>query len=91
MIAAIERAQALLKHASHCGEPMHNFAIMLSDKEGIEALNWLVDQPQYQTAFNMQALRFDVAACTVTGNPWPVLDCIQIMGLPCIRVEETLQ
>lgn len=74
-----ERAEALYKHAQHCGAPLEQFVLEMSDLEAFQTLDSL--EKQYQNP----ALTFDIAEAKANKNPWPVMNDFTICGFQVVR------
>ena len=86
MIDADKRADALLQHAKYLGAPLDQFAIQLTDQEGLQLLDltiqlWEANPGQY----NVDLLKQDYALAKACGNPWPILADMRYRGLPIER------
>jgi hypothetical protein len=76
MIAALEKAQALSAFASAQGSPLSSFVLCLSTAEGLELLDWLLEEYGHNPL-----LEADVAEAKITGNPWEILANFSLLGL----------
>jgi hypothetical protein len=86
VIAAIEKATSLASFAKSQGAPLFTFALILSDSEGMELLDWFVSQ-QYEPN---ELLDMDVALAKKNLDPWPVLQEFTLMGFSIARASLVL-
>jgi hypothetical protein len=84
-IAAIEKAQSLYKFANSSGFPLQTFALVLSDVEAMELLEWYAEQYQGNEPFDL-----DVDIARRTKNPWPVLEHFNCCGLEIAKANLVL-
>lgn len=81
--AALDKAESLHSYATSQGSPLSTFALALSDDEGIELCDYLVQENP-----GSDLLAYDVAEAKRKRNPWPVLDNFVLMGLSLCRRDE---
>jgi len=84
-IAAIEKAESLHKFATSSGMPISTFAVVLSEPEALELLEWYATQYAGNAEFDL-----DVDIARRTKNPWPVLDNFQLLGLEIAKANLVL-
>jgi hypothetical protein len=75
--AAVERAKSLHRYAFAQGAGVEDFILTLSDSEGLDLLDWLLEQQRAPDA----DLELEVREAKETGDPWPLLDTFTLMGL----------
>lgn len=75
--AALEKATSLHRFATDTGSPLSSFLLVLTDPEALELLEWYGTQ----YAGTNEVFDLDLAIARRTGNPWPVLENFQVMGL----------
>ena len=85
MISALAKAESLHKFATASGSPLEDFQLVLSDSEGLELLNWFVEQ----YARN-ELLSLDVQRAQRTRDPWPVLSEFVLLGMHMARASLVL-
>ncbi len=76
-VAAIQKAESLHKFASHSGYPIDTFALVISDKEAQDLLEWYAEQYEGTN----DAFDTDLAVARLTRDPWPVLANFRVLGL----------
>lgn len=74
--AAIAKAEALNRFATDQGAPLSTFALVLTESEAMELMEWYVGE----YAGN-ELLEFDAAQARRTRNPWELLSNFTCMGL----------
>jgi hypothetical protein len=79
-IAAIEKAQSLYKFANSSGFPLETFALVLSEAEALELVEWYAKEYEGNAEFDL-----DVSIARRTKNPWPLLANFHCMGLEITR------
>lgn len=85
MIAALAKAESLHKFATSQGCSLDTFQLVLSDTEGLELLDWFVEQ----YARN-ELLSVDVERAQRTRDPWPILDEFVLLGMHMARASLVL-
>jgi hypothetical protein len=85
-IPAIEKAESLYKFANSSGYPLNTFALVLSESEAVELLEWYAAQYQGTS----EAFDLDIIIARRTGNPWPVLSNFHCMGLEIAKANLVL-
>lgn len=75
MITALIKAESLQRFATSQGAPLKSFVLCLSTVEGLELLDWFVEQNEANELLDM-----DVAMAHRTKDPWRVLEYFQLMG-----------
>lgn len=85
MISALAKAESLHKFAKAQGCPLAEFQLVLSDVEGLELLEWFVEQ----YARN-EILSLDVEIAQRTRDPWPVLCEFELLGMHMVRASLVL-
>jgi hypothetical protein len=73
---ALAKAESLHRFASHSGYPLETFALVLTETEAIELLEWYATEYCGNAAFDL-----DVEVARRTKNPWPVLAHFRVLGL----------
>jgi hypothetical protein len=73
---ALVKAQSLNRFATEQGSPLSTFQLTISDDEGLELLDYLVEQSPPN-----ELLSEDVALAHKTHDPWPVLTHFTLLGL----------
>lgn len=87
--AAVERAQALIRHARHVGAPLDQFVLPVSKAEGFELVAWLrTDSAEAQQPLDYRQLDEDIAHARQIDDPWFVLNHFSLFGLPIVRRED---
>jgi hypothetical protein len=76
--SAFSKAESLRSFALSTGAQLDTFVLVLTDAEGLELIDWLVEENPDET------LALDAAIAHRTGNPWEVLAHFQLIGLPMI-------
>lgn len=82
MIAALEKANAVLRHASYLGVRSCEFEVLLTSTEGWELVEYLQGQAH---GLDPLALEADVGVARVVGDPFHVLQHFSLLGLPIVR------
>jgi hypothetical protein len=77
--AALAKAESLHKFASQSGYPLETFALVLTEAEAAEILEWYATEHEGNAVF---ALDVDIARRT--KNPWPVLANFRVLGLEMV-------
>lgn len=75
--AAITKAQALNRFATDQGAPLSTFALVLTESEAMELMEWYVGE----YGGTNELLEMDAAAARRTRNPWELLSNFTCMGL----------
>lgn len=78
-----ERAESLYKHAQHCGAPLEQFVLELSDSECWQVLDEIAKDPQ--SNINHELLKMDIEEAKSKDNPWPVMNNFTIGGFQVVR------
>ena len=87
--AAVERAQALIRHAHYLGAPVEQFVVSVSKPEGYELMAWLrTDLVQASQAIDYTQLDKDIEHASQIDDPWFVLDHFALYGLAIVRRED---
>jgi hypothetical protein len=73
--AALAKAQSLHRFASDMGAPLTTFELVLTQAEGLELIDWLVEQNPPN-----ELLSADVAHAHQVRDPWPVLNNFVLLG-----------
>lgn len=84
MPAAVERAQALVRHARYLGAPLNQFVVSLTKPEGYEVMEWLREDSQ----LNRTLLDEDIEHARELDDPWFVLRNFHLFGLEIVRRED---
>ena len=84
MIAALEKAESLHRFVLSQGAPLNTFQLALSDREGLEVLDWLQEQ------YDNELLDSDIAIARATGDAWKVLDGFTLLGFAIVRASRVL-
>lgn len=74
--AALAKAESLQRFARSQGAPLSTFQLAISDAEGLELLDYLVEQSPPN-----ELLSADVALAHKKRDPWPVLTHFTLLGL----------
>lgn len=82
---ALEKAESLYKYAQGQGSPLSTFKLILTVDEGLELVDYLVEQ----NAPN-EMLELDAAQAKRERNPFKVLSNFQLMGLEILPAQEHL-
>lgn len=80
--AALAKAESLYKFALSQGAKPVDYQLALTTAEGIEILDWFVNQHE-----NNELLLEDVEAAKVKNDPWDVLQFFNLMGFSMTPVE----
>jgi hypothetical protein len=84
VIAAIDKANSLIRHASYLGVKAQLFAVALTQDEAFELLDYMA-AGGLGLFTDHDRLLADVRAARTAGNPWEILDSCCLMGLSIIR------
>ena len=74
--SAFSKAESLRAFALAQGAQLSTFVLVLTDAEGLELIDWLVEENPDET------LALDAAIARRTGNPWEILAHFHLIGLP---------
>ena len=74
-----ERATSLYQHAMHCGAPLEQFVLELTDAEAFAALAVLAAE------YKNPALDMDLAVARAHNDPWPIMNNFLIGGFQVVR------
>ena len=83
MIAVLERAEALARHAKYLGVRVNEFAVIATVAEGFEVLDYMAAG---QYAGHIQFLT-DLTLAKKHGDPWEMLTDFQFYGLEVLRAD----
>lgn len=87
MIAALERAYSLERHAKQSGAPRDLFMLLITKAEAWELLNYLRDNSKN---LDQMALHMDIEIAKRQDDPWLVLQHFDVCGFTPILREESL-
>ena len=83
---AMLKAKSLHNFASHSGMQLNTFALVLTEAEAAELLEWYAkDYAGVSAAFDV-----DIEIARRTKNPWPVLKNFNVYGLAICRANLVL-
>jgi hypothetical protein len=74
--AALAKAESLHKFASASGCPLETFALVLTELEALELLEWYATEYAGNEQFDL-----DISIARRSKNPWPVLQNFRVLGL----------
>jgi hypothetical protein len=84
---ALLKAESLIRHAQYLGVRQDEFALALTLGEGYELLDYLASGAMGLYA-NHEALRADIEAAKVKGDPWEILASWRLLGLEIVKAAE---
>ncbi len=87
--AAVDRAEALVRHIRYLGAPPDQFVVCVSKVEGFELMAWFRSgQAAMADSVNLRRLDEDIEEALSIDDPWLVLQHFSLYGLPIVRIEE---
>lgn len=87
--AAVERAQALLRHVRYIGAPLNEFVVPMTKPEGFDVVAWLrTDLAEAEVPLDYDQLDKDIACARQIDDPWFVLNNFHLYGLVMVRRED---
>jgi hypothetical protein len=86
--AALERAQALARHAAYLGVDRSQFAVTVTIQEAFQLIDWLIGTAKRDGNLNHSLLELDAEQARALGDPWIVLTNFELMGMPVFRAYE---
>lgn len=80
---ALEKAESLARFAKGQGTPLNTFALVLTQAEAYELLDYLAagGLGRYQ---DHARLVLDILDAKAAGNPWPILAHFQLKGFDIV-------
>jgi hypothetical protein len=81
----LEKAESLYRFAQGQGSPLSTFKLILTAQEGLELVEYLVEQNEPN-----EMLELDAAEAKRTGDPFVILSNFQLLGMEILPSSEFL-
>lgn len=82
--AAMDIARCVIRCAKHCGAPLREYAVSLTDVQAAELMDWFLDQADPRFV-DREALRLAIVEAKAHDNPWEVLQHFSLLGMAIER------
>lgn len=85
----MEKARTLVRFAKMTGTPLKQYSVTISDVEGVELMDWFLDQADPRMV-DRTALQAAIIEAKDHKDPWEVLQHFSLLGM-AIEREAALQ